>query len=243
MHNMSFPENILCETSTATDGTMSFKGGDIENVTENRLRFLKKFGIESEAYIPILCNHGETITVVDTTHASLKTVEPKKGVLAEVVATQEKSIALFLLTADCQPMSFFDPVTQTIALAHISRVTLTKKLPQKTVLFLRNTFGVDPANLLILIGPCIKKESYAFPLPLSSVDPVLRTHIKEKGGYAQIDLLGASIEQLTASGVMKKNISVSPIDTGSSADYFSYFRMKKEGVSDTARMATVLMMR
>ena len=239
---MGLPENILCETSSVTEGTMSFKGGDIENVTENRLRFLKKFGIESAAYIPILCNHGETITVIDTAHASLKTVEPKKGVLAEVVATQEKSIALFLLTADCQPMSFFDPVTQTIALAHISRVTLTKKLPQKTVLFLRNTFGVDPLNLLIQIGPCIKKESYAFPLPLNSIDPVLKTHIEEKNGYAHIDLLGTSIEQLTASGVRNEHISISPIDTGNSAEYFSYFRMKKGGVPDTARMATVLMM-
>ena len=72
---------------------------------------------------------------------------------------------------------------------------------------------------------------------------MLKTHIEQKNGYAHIDLLGASIEQLTVSGVMEEHISVSPIDTGSSAEYFSYFKMKKEGVSDTARMATVLMMR
>ena len=223
--------------------SMSFKAGNIENVIDNRLRFLKKFGIENSTYVPIRCNHGETISAVDASHSSLITAEPEKGVLAEVVATQEKNIALFLLTADCLPMSFFDPSTQTIALAHISRVTLTKKLPQKTVDFLKNTFGVDPVDLLIQIGPHIKKESYAFTLPLTSIDPVLKTHIEQKNGYAHIDLLGASIEQLTVSGVMEEHISVSPIDTGSSAEYFSYFKMKKEGVSDTARMATVLMMR
>ncbi len=237
-----FPCNIICETSTVTDGTMSFRSGDTNTVARNRLAFLKKCGIESEKYVPILCDHGETIVEVTGTNAKTVTVDSQE-VRAEVVVTQEKNLPLFLLTADCIPMSFYDPVTETIALAHVSRVTLGKSLPQKTVGFLWDTLAVQPENLLINIGPHIKKESYKFALPLATVDQILAPHIYEAARYAHIDLLGASMRALTQSGIHKENIHISDIDTATSEHHFSYYRMKKMGDDTKPRIATILMLR
>jgi copper oxidase (laccase) domain-containing protein len=92
--------------------------------------------------------------------------------------------------------------------------------------FLQQKLNVDPANLFVNIGPSIQKGSYAFPLPLSEAHPLLIPFTEEKDGLANIDLVGANLEQLVASGITKENITVSTDDTAS-PEYFSYFMMKK----------------
>jgi copper oxidase (laccase) domain-containing protein len=220
---------------------MSFKSDSRERVAQNRTTFINNCGILTSTYIPVHCDHGETVLAVTDTDAV--EVGNAAGIHAEAVATQTKNLPLFLLTADCQPMSFFDPVTETIALAHVSRVTLGKKLPEKVVWFLQNTFGAKPEDLLVYIGPHIRKESYAFPLPLLTIDPLLAPHIYEENEQAHIDLLGASTELLTQSGVKLENISVSEVNTATSNNHFSYYRAKNDNSDTTARIATVLMIK
>jgi copper oxidase (laccase) domain-containing protein len=196
-----FPKNIICETSTVAHRNMSFRAGANQEVVENRTAFLAQFGIAYKEHIAMSCDHGEIITLVDETHESVGATDPEQILQSEVLVTQKKHLALFLLTADCQPMSFYDPVTQTIALAHISRKTIVQKLIQKTVQFLQSELGVEPTNLLIHIDPHIKKESYVFPLPLSEDTPELKECIEEKDGNAFIDLIKASLQQLNQAGL------------------------------------------
>ena len=236
---MAFPTSTLCETSTVQDGTMSFKGGNKERILQNRKLFLEKNGITLEEYVPMHCDHGEHIVVVD--HATAATQH--NGIPAEVLVTKSKNVALFLLTADCLPISLYDPVTETIALAHVSRKTFTQNLVQKTIGFLHTHFSIEPTNLLIHIGPHIKKESYAFALPLQEEHVELTPFMYIENKYAHIDLEKGSVTQLTILGVPKENITVSPIDTATSKEHFSYFRAKKEASDTTLRMATVLMMK
>lgn len=230
-----FPSNILCETSTVSDGNMSFRGEDEKMVILRRTEFLKKQSIEYSNCCVMTCDHGETITLI---------TEPSTTpILSEVLVTQLKNLPLFLLTADCQPMSFYDPVTETIALAHVSRKTLVAGLIQKTIAFLSNELDVDSKNLSVFIGPSIKKESYVFSLPLHEEPEALLGFVLKTNGFAYVDLIGASMKQLMHGGIESKQISVSKIDTGSSPEYYSYYRMKKNNEQDSARMATVLMQR
>lgn len=238
----NFPSNIICETSTAKDGNMDFRFGARGEVLDNRTRFLEKFGIAYQEHIAMRCDHGDVISLVDSRSEALGATSQEDQIQSEVLVTQKKHIALMLFTADCQPVSFYDPVTETIALAHISRKTLANKLPSKTVHYLEQKLKVDPSHFLVHIGPSIQKESYAFPLPLPEVHPLLLAFIEEKDGFAHIDLVGADLDQLQASGIRKENITVSPEDTASDS-YFSYFMMKKNGETQEARMATILLMR
>jgi len=239
---MEFPKTLICETSKVSDGNMDFRFGGRKDVMNNRTAFLEQFGIAYQEHIAMSCDHGEVITLVDGKSEGLGATSLEEQVQSEVLVTQKKHIALMLFTADCIPMSFYDPVTHTIALAHVSRKTLCNNLPQKTVGFLRRECDVAPANLLISMGPHIQKESYSFPLPLPEVPYELNGFIEEKDGSAFIDLSGATLRQLTTAGVKKENVTISPHDTARGG-YFSYYRMKKEGNETEARMATILMMR
>lgn len=237
------PKTIICETSTIADGNMDFRFGSKKEVIDNRTNFLQKFGIAYQEHIAMRCDHGNIISLVDDKHPGVGIIGQEEQIHSEVLVTQKKHLALMLFTADCQPVSFYDPVTQTIALAHISRKTLTQKLSKKTVDFLQNELGVIPSNLIVHIGPHIKKESYVFSLPLTEESEELKAFTEEKNGEAHIDLVGANLAQLTATGIKLENIFVSPIDTGISKEHYSYYKMKKEERSDEARLTTILMMR
>jgi hypothetical protein len=238
----TFPASVVCDTSTAHDGNMDFRFSEQEEAIDNRTRLLSKHGILYEDHIAMRCDHGDIISLVTSYHPEVGAHTQDEQIHSEVLTTQEKGLALMLFTADCQPTSFYDPITQTIALAHISRQTLCNKLSEKTVRFLQDSFCVDPANLLITIGPSIQKQSYAFPLPLQETHPQLAGFIEERDGMAHIDLVGAHLFQLRALGIKDENIQVSKEDTAS-PKYFSYYLMKKDGLQKEARMASILMMR
>lgn len=239
MHN--FPSNVLCDTSKAQDGNMDFRFSETEEVIRNRSHFLQKYGVLYEDHIAMRCDHGDIISLVTSFNPEPGAKSQEDQIHSEVLVTQERNLVLMLFTADCQPTSFYDPITHTIALAHISRATLCNGLTQKTVHFLQESFGVEPQNLLVTIGPSIHKENYAFPLPLEETYPMLEGFIEERDGYAYIDLTGAHQKQLEAMGIEPVHIYVSPDDT-SSPEYFSYHKMKTEGDQAEARMATILMM-
>lgn len=242
---MSLPnELVTCETSTRSNGDMSFKNNNPSEIQRNRKIFLEQYGSTSASYVPMNCDHGTVITTVTHLDVPSETYDGTVyGVQAETLVTQEKGLTLFLLTADCIPLCFYDPITETIALSHISRVTFEKELIEKTVSYLRKTFEVEPEHLIVYIAPHIHKNSYTFTLPLTYTNPKLLPYMETRGDTVHIDLTLACTDALIHEGVLTQNITTSPIDTATSNNHFSYFNMKQISGHTSARMATVLMMK
>jgi copper oxidase (laccase) domain-containing protein len=162
---------------------------------------------------------------------------------SEVLITQEKNLALMLLTADCIPAIFYDPVQKIIALAHLNRKTIAHDLAQKTVDFLRERFKTNPADLLVHFGPHIKKESYYFPIPLAEKPKTqMAPFIEERDSIAYIDLTSAFLHQLEVSGVTKDHVTISDIDTGKSDQHFSHVRTQRNLQYPLGRLATIAML-
>ncbi len=229
---------IIFATSTIDDGNMAERFGAPEKVRANRTRFLKTHALSPKNCISMRCTHGETIIPVNWGDVT----GSEESIEAEVLVTKEKGLTLMLTTADCLPMGFYDSINGVIALAHVSRVTTTLSLAAKTVAFMAAHYGTKPHQLRVLIGPNITSDSYRFPLPLQHVHSVLASHIKEKAGYAHIDLLGANTKELNQTGILSENISVSPIDTATSLQHFSHYKSTMENCPE-GRIATVLSLR
>ena len=241
----SLRQSTLFKTSTITDGNMSFRFGEPEEVVENRRHFLERNGIGYKDCVPMSCNHGEIIAGVNRTRNAswYGPTTPEQTVSAEVLVTNEPDTTLLLLTADCLPVAFYDPVQKTIALAHLNRKTIAHNLGKKTVKILVEHYNADPKNLLVAIGPHIKKESYRFPLPLTEPTPAqLLDYITTEAGAISIDLVSAEVAQLTALGVERKKISVSKVDTATSPKHFSHYRSGRDPHHPEGRMASILKM-
>lgn len=237
------PVKILYATSTIADGNMSFRFGNTHDVIANRQAFLKKHNIPFENHICMRCNHGEKIIAVNCDNRGKGAQTPDEMIDAEVLVTQEKHLALMLLTADCIPGIFYDPVQEVIALAHLNRKTAAYNLGEETVRFLIKEFQSNPSDLLVHFGPYIHRESYSFALPLSEETPLqLVDFIEEKDGRAYIDMKAAFLHQLAKAGVAKEQVTMSDIDTAASLKHFSHYRSQTDPSYPNGRLATIVMM-
>jgi copper oxidase (laccase) domain-containing protein len=224
---MHIPNRLQFKTSSIADGNMSFRFGDKDEVTGNRQQF-----VGHDQYVCMQCTHGAEIVTVDKPVAD--------HIEAEVLVTQTPNLALLLLTADCLPAAFFDPITGTIVLAHFSRETIADGLPQKTVGFLRQTYDINPADLQVFVGPHISADSYCFPAPLDTVRPLIASHLITHHDNVCIDLPAAHTAQLTEVGVQKGNILYSEVDTFHSPEHFSHFESTRDDTKPHGRLITSL---
>lgn len=239
-----FSDDVLIETSIVADGNMSFRFGNAEEVIQNREAFVRKLNIPVNRYICMGCSQGDTILAVTSASEGIGAKTQEKMIEAEALATNEKGLALMLLTADCIPATFYDPENEAIALAHLNRHTIAHSLAQKTVRFLCEQYDTDPKKLLVHFGPHIQKESYRYPLPLPDpTPPQLAPFVYEDNSAAVIDMTAAHKAELLSEGVLEHNIEISPIDTATSPDHFSYYRSKHDPTYPDGRLATVAMLR
>jgi len=213
---------------------MSLRFGETNTVIANRKNFLQEHNIAWSDCVCMRCNHGADIVVVDQ---STK-LDEFRMINAEVFITQDKNLTLMLPTADCLPTTLYDPVTQTLALAHFSRQTTADKLPEKTIQFMQERFNVDPKNILVVAGPHIHKTSYRFPTPLQNVSEIMQPHLTVENDYTYIDVASAHNAQLIAAGVRSENITLSSIDTATSKDHYSHFASTQYG-KEVGRIATI----
>ncbi|MDR1453877.1 MAG: polyphenol oxidase family protein [Candidatus Margulisbacteria bacterium] len=126
------------------------------------------------------------------------------------LTTRQKEITLVIQTADCAPILFFDPRTQTIAAAHAGRAGTELGFAAKMVAQLSEVYSVNPADLLAGIGPAICANCY-------QIDRAQNIHY---------DLQAENQKQLTAAGV--RNIELSGLCTACNAveRFYSYRREK-----------------
>ncbi|MCB9811738.1 polyphenol oxidase family protein [Candidatus Nomurabacteria bacterium] len=223
---------------------MSFKYGlSTEEVVNRRKDFLKKLDINIEdCFMPSL-THGNTVMRVESNHRGSCMLSPQHCFEAEAVITNCKRLGLFILTADCFPVIYYDSVHQAIGLAHLGRRPAQSQLAAKVIKSMNVEFGTEPKDVEILIGPGIHKESYLVEVMKQEIEASWKPYLKivAHTDLISIDLLGFIQDQLTDAGVLTANIKIEPVDTVISADYFSHYRSKRSGEPE-GRFATVVML-
>lgn len=233
-------ENLIHGFSSRSDGNMSFRWGSEEEVLRNREAFLKKINLTIGDCISLRLDHGEDIVLVERSSCG-EGMKSYGGIKTDALITKERGVFLFLLTADCLPIIFYDPVVKVLSLAHLGWKNADKRFTEKIVKVLVNQHGADPKNLLVGIGPGIHKESYIF------TKPVNKEFTTDWGGFLidlpenklAIDIVGYNRKQLLESGVPPENIEISDIDTAQSQDFFSYYREVRTG-EPQGRFATIV---
>jgi len=233
--------------SDVNDGNMSFDWGDENSVIEKRARFLSHLGISVDNCVitRTRMSHGTDIEVIN---GSLKGRGAKFSVSDEAdvdaMITNEKDLFLVILTADCLPVIFYDPVKNALALAHLSRINTPENFTKKIIERMEEEHGVEPGNIIAGIGPCIHKESYIFSaedlgkrIPDEKVFNGFIADLPD--GKKSIDLVGYNVRQMIFAGIKEDNIEISGIDTAKDRNFFSHYRSRQNGEPE-GRMATVV---
>ncbi len=231
------PPSLTHAISTATDGNMGLRFGTEAEVTLNRKTWLTKQNIDPNQVC--LMDVAHEADIFDVTKENF---EPNMRPVCDVLVIQEPNLALMLLTADCLPVTIYDPVTTTIALGHFNRHNIPFEIAKKTITHLVEHYGSNPADLLIHIGPCISADSYRFPLPLQQEPPpATKPYVKIKDNHAHVDVTRAHVDALLEVGVPEKQITLPTIDTATHPNYYSHFATKQLETKPDGRFATVVL--
>lgn len=150
---------------------------------------------------------------------------------ADGLVSSEQGRVLLVKTADCQPVLLFNPEKERVGAVHAGRRGIRRGILKEAV----RKMG-SPGSLLVGIGPHIKKCCYSFhPETYKEYfkGGFWEPYTEKKGGDFYLDLTKASLEQLTASGVKRKNIEVSEFCTACRPErFFSRRKAEEENLYD-----------
>jgi YfiH family protein len=197
----------------------SYVGDNDDDVFKNRELLTKELGID-------IAN----LAWMNQIHLdSIKTVSGGGEVLnSDGLITKRQDLALLVLVADCIPILFYDPVQKVIAVAYAGREGSFKNISGKMILKMQEEFHSVPEDVLVSLGPSIKKCCY-------KVNKSLIKKFENRWGSEciynsiNLDLPLLNKNQLLEKGILEKNIKISDTCTYCNNNYFSYRRQQKTG--------------
>lgn len=78
----------------------------------------------------------------------------------DALATNLVGVTLLIRVADCGPVYFYDPCRRVIALVHSGKKGTALNIVAETVSALQTAWKVNPADLHVFLGPCIRPPHY-----------------------------------------------------------------------------------
>lgn len=234
-----FP-GLVYGISNVDDGNMSFVYGEETEVRNNRLNFFDKLGIRAEDLAAIRLGMTDRVESLGLNDKARNVLKPADIEHSDAAISTE--VGLFILTADCTPAIVYDPVSKAIALIHMSWQCTDKELARKTIELMQREYHCQPADLVVFMGPGIKKETYIQKNPGQKSDDRWKPFLNLVGeNEYQVDVTGFNRYQLMSLGVKPENIEESPIDTATDKNFYSHYRSAHTGEPE-GRFATVVMM-
>lgn len=152
--------------------------------------------------------------------------------------TDSPNIALVTKFADCTPIFIYDPVHNAMSNLHSGWRGTSKKIAEKAILMMKNKYGSNPADLIVVIGPCIGKND--FEVQQDVVNIFKESYYYNNDFFSKkdpvhylFDMQGLIERSLTEIGVFPQNIFTADISTYSSEFMHSF---RRDG-SNSGRMA------
>ena len=206
------------------------------HVAENRKRAAQAFGVEEDTLSTLYQIHSADVLTID---APLRE-RPK----ADAMVTRKKGLMLGILTADCTPVLFHDPIAKVIGAAHAGWKGAYGGIVQNTVAAMVK-LGADAANIRSFIGPTIQQKSYEVGAEFFDRFPPVEQQAlfipSEREGHFMFDLPAYVRLKLIALGIT--HIENQGLDTCSNeADYFSYRRATLRAEPDYGRQLSAIML-
>jgi len=227
--------------STHQYGTLNcgFGSDDIkENVAENRRLVAQNIGLTANQLLSV--NQYHSADIIDITNAWQAEEAPK----ADGMVTNLAQIGLGVLSADCGPVLFADPVNGIIAAVHsgwrgtvagISANAINKMLSK----------GAERQNIHAFLGPMIAQASYEVGSDVREqvlghnpkyADLFIHTEQEDKYLFNLPALIRRQLEATNIGHIDDLSIDTYVND----AEYFSYRRNTHQNIKDYGRGISVI---
>lgn len=212
--------------STKKDGNTSLNYGKEKEVINNRKAFFKKNNIKYENTLVLRVINKNKITVIDKTYLKKHKNLSHEVLESDAIITKEKNIFFYLNFGDCIPLAIYDKKEDLLALCHMGWHSVINNLHLEVLDYLINNYNSKIEDLVIELGPSIKKDSYIMERPIQLGDKAWYSYLEkvDEENY-KVDLDGYVVDSLRQRGIT--NIKISDIDTYSNEDYYSNYKENK----------------
>ncbi|MCM1245877.1 MAG: peptidoglycan editing factor PgeF [Roseburia sp.] len=204
-----------------TSMNLSFTRGDRrEDVEENHRLFANAVGYDIETLVLTEQVHDTKIRRVGKGDTGEVFCERRSIRETDGLITDEPGVMLMTFFADCVPLLFYDPVRRAVGNAHSGWRGTVQRMGQKMTGKMKEEFGSQPENLLVVIGPSIGQCCYEVSEEVISefqkvfdqkyLDDI---YYKKPDGHYQLNLWQANKILLMQAGVKEEHICVSEVCT------------------------------
>lgn len=197
-------------------------------------------GVESAHLVRMYQVHGAAVVV----RRAADTAAPGSGrSRADIVVSDDGSVALAIQTADCVPLLIADRRSGAVAAAHAGWRGLAARVPSVTLGAMAGAFGTQPADVVVAIGPSICAERYEvgeevraeFAAAGFSRDQISRWFLAgSRPGHWQFDGWAAARDQLECAGAAPGDIHVAGLCTATETDLLCSYRRDGKGAGRIA---------
>ena len=201
----------------------------------NRARVAEALGLPPTALVSLHQVHS-----ADVVHVTETPIAPVK---ADGMVTATPGVGLAILTADCQPVLFADPVAQVIGAAHAGWRGAQGGVLEATVDAMV-ALGAKRANIAATIGPTISQKAYEvgpeFFETFTDDDPFTQRFFAQgQGDRMLFDLPAYGLHRLRAAGVGQAQWTRHCTYSDPNR-FYSYRRTTHAGEADYGRLISVI---
>jgi len=157
-------------------------------------------------------------------HSDIICSEDCSGEEGDALITDKPKVAIGVFTADCVPVILYDPVHKAAAAVHSGWKGTYSLIVGKTIEKMRLSYGSEPVDLKVFIGPNMRECCY-------EVSEELIRKFRESDSYRDTDAYHGRklsmekciLKQLEDQGVPARNIEVTGLCTScSDEELYSY---------------------
>ena len=218
-----------------------------ENVWENYRRITNALNMSMEDLVLSAQTHTTNIRRMTADDRGKGFFRERDYTDVDGMITDDPSVVLVGLFADCVPLFFVDPVHHAIALSHAGWRGTAGRIGEKTVRAMGEAFGTKPQDLCCAVGPSICRSCYevsddvaqSFREAFAGENAADIVTPKESGKYL-VDLQMANTLTLMSAGVPVTQIAVSDLCTCCRSDLLWSHRATKGQRGEMAAFVQLL---
>ena len=188
-----------------------------ENVIQNYHILCNELGVSFDSLTAAVQRHTNNVAKIEPDKKGNVVCNPDCLGEVDSMITNCPDITLVTLHADCLPIYFYDPKTESIGLAHAGWRGTVNNITGATITSMVQAYGTDPKNIQVGIGPGIRQ--CCFEVDIDVKDEFLQKVIGaqdcivKNGEKYNIDLPGINARLLINAGIKPENIQISGAET------------------------------
>ncbi len=222
-----------------------FSGDNPEHFSQNKQILCDKLGIESDKLIIPFQTHGTEIREINEAFFQFSTKNKDlflNGI--DALITKVQNVCIGVTTADCVPLTFYDPLQKVIAVAHAGWRGTCGRIAEKTVHAMIEKYNSNPSDIQVAIGPSISADAYSVGVELvenfSNAGFDTEQIFEKRNNLIYLDLWKANKLSLEKVGILPEHIEIAGICTFTENERF--FSARRLGIK-SGRLVSGIMFR